>query len=214
MKTRQPVKTPADVNGIAIHCAHTEMADPNDLQPNPQNPKKHSKKQIELYAKIIREGGWRRPIMVSNRSGLIVAGHGAQLAAIKLGLRSVPIDRQSFPSEAAENAAMLADNWLAEVMVEYDQTLSAEIVNELRDSGIDLELAGVLESLADEGIKTHIIQLDLKVPLKMAWVLIGIPTVKYGTINTLVEKIGRMKDVVMETTQTADEISADQISAG
>jgi hypothetical protein len=69
---------------------------------------------------------------------MIVAGHGAQLAALELGLHKVPVDRQNFKTDADEQAAMLADNWLADVAVDYDKTLSAELIDELRDSGMTL----------------------------------------------------------------------------
>ena len=67
---------------VPVYCAHTALEEPEKLNPNPQNPKRHSQRKIALYAKIIREGGWRRAIVCSKRSGLIVSGHGAQLAAI------------------------------------------------------------------------------------------------------------------------------------
>lgn len=189
-------------NGIAVHCSHSGTVSPEELRPNPKNPKKHSKKKVALYAKIIKEGGWRRPILVSNQSGMIVAGHGAQLAAIELGLKTVPIDRQDFPSPEAEQAAMLADNWLAETMLEYDQTLSAELVNELKQSGFDMELTGVLQSLAEEGMNIELRKIETKPPPpKMAWVLIGVPIVNYGRISNMVEKLGNVQGVVVETTQ-------------
>jgi hypothetical protein len=201
MKLKHPISN-GEVGKIPVHCSHNGTANPEDLKPNPQNPKKHSKRKVELYAKIIKEGGWRRPIVVSSRSGMIVSGHGAQLAALKLGLKAVPIDRQQFPSEQAERAAMLADNWLAETMLEYDQTLSAELVNELKESGFDLELAGVLESLVEEGIEVELQEMATKPPPRMAWVLIGIPTVRYGEIDAAIEKLGRVRDILIETTQT------------
>lgn len=50
-----------------------------------------------------REGGWRRAIVVSKRSGLIVFGQGAWLAAVQeLKVDVVPVDRQDFATEEAE----------------------------------------------------------------------------------------------------------------
>src|ERR1700726_3104999 len=137
-----------------IRCAHTALVDPGSLLPNPQNPKRHSQRKLALYAKVIREGGWRRAIVVSDRSGLIVSGHGAWLAAVhELGSWLVPVDRQSFASEEAEKASMLADNWLAESMAEYDQNLVADIVGDLREAGFDLELAGILSDPESDELK-------------------------------------------------------------
>jgi len=184
---------------IAIHCAHTGMADPRQLRPNPQNPKRHGKRKVALYAKIIKEGGWRRAIVVSQRSGLIVSGHGAQLAALQLGLPKVPIDKQQFPSAEAEKAAMLADNWLAESMADYDQELIAEIVDELREAHFDTELAGVMTAIEEDEVR-ELKRLEVLPVPRMAWVLIGVPTKKFGRINALVEKIARVDGVQVETT--------------
>ena len=63
-------------DGIPVHCAHTRLAPTNTLRPNPANPNRHSKEQIVLFSKIIEHLGWRSPIVVSLRSGLIVKGHG------------------------------------------------------------------------------------------------------------------------------------------
>jgi len=87
-------------NNIPIHCAHDEIADITTLVPNPRNPNRHPDKQIELLSKIIQNQGWRAPITVSTRSGFIVRGHGRLLAAQKLGLTQVTVDRQDYVTEA------------------------------------------------------------------------------------------------------------------
>ena len=70
---------------IPIYCAHTRVIDPNTLKPNPANPNRHSAHQIQLLASIIQEQGWRNPITLSKRSGLIVRGHGRLEAALLIG---------------------------------------------------------------------------------------------------------------------------------
>jgi len=179
---------------IPVFCSRSGFADPGELIPHPQNPKRHSERKLKLYAKIIAKG-WRRPIVVSNLSGFVISGHGARLAAIDLGLKQVPVDRQDFESVEAEKAAMLADNWLAESLAEYDQNLLAEIVSDLRSSGFDLELSGVLADLATSDLKVVSVP---PVP-RMSWVLIGLPTTKFGQINSLVEKVATIDGARVET---------------
>ena len=99
---------------IPVHCAHTTLIDPNGLKPNPVNPNRHSAHQIQLLASIIQDQGWRNPITVSKRSGLVVRGHGRLEAALLIGCETVPVDEQAYGSEAAELADLLADNRLAE----------------------------------------------------------------------------------------------------
>ena len=83
---------------IPIYCAHTKLVDPNTLKPNPGNPNQHSAHQIQLLASIIQEQGWRNPITVSNRSGMIVRGHGRLEAALLIGCEVVPVDAQDMPA--------------------------------------------------------------------------------------------------------------------
>lgn len=100
---------------LEIKCAYDKIVNINELKPNPRNPNKHPKNQIELLAKIIKYQGWRSPIVVSNRSGLIVKGHGRLDAAKIIQAVECPVDYQDYQSEADENADMIADNKIAEL---------------------------------------------------------------------------------------------------
>ncbi|MBP2638860.1 MAG: hypothetical protein H6Q72_4767 [Firmicutes bacterium] len=127
-------------DGISVYCAFDELTDIAQLVPNPRNPNQHSDKQIELLAKIIQNQGWRAPITVSTRSGFIVRGHGRLMAAQRLGVSQVPIDRQVYADEAAEWADLIADNRIAEFS-ELDYELLADLLADINDS-LDVELTG------------------------------------------------------------------------
>jgi len=137
-----------NTNNIPIHCAHDELADITTLVPNPRNPNRHPDKQIELLAKIIKNQGWRAPITVSTRSGFIVRGHGRLLAAQKLGLAAVPVDRQDYASEAEEWADLIADNRIAELS-EIDDEAVSQLLAEF-DSDFDRELTGFVDKDIDK----------------------------------------------------------------
>jgi hypothetical protein len=130
---------------VAVHCAFDDMVPIADLKPNPRNPNKHPEKQIALLAKIIQTQGWRAPITVSNRSGLIVRGHGRLEAAKLAGLTECPVDRQDYESEAAEHSDMLADNQLAE-LAETDFASLADLLLELDTANASLDLTGFDQS--------------------------------------------------------------------
>ena len=131
---------------MTVHCAHSELVDPRTLKPNPGNPNRHSAHQIQLLAAIIQEQGWRSPITVSKRSGLIVRGHGRLEAALLMGCETVPVDRQDYESEAAELADLLADNRLSE-LAELDEDDLKRVVERMRevDPSFDVELTGFME---------------------------------------------------------------------
>jgi len=110
-------------SGIPIHCAFDEVVDVATLVPNPRNPNRHPETQIDLLARIIAAQGWRAPITVSNRSGFIVRGHARLQAALRMGWCEAPVDRQDYPTEAAEWADLIADNRLAELAEPDSQSL-------------------------------------------------------------------------------------------
>ena len=131
---------------IPIYCAHTRLADPNSLQPNPANPNRHSAHQIQLLASIIQEQGWRNPITLSKRSGQIVRGHGRLEAALLIGCEAVPVDEQHYATEAEELADLLADNRLAE-LAELDEGELKRLLKSIQESDptFDLELTGFMD---------------------------------------------------------------------
>src|SRR4030095_13217382 len=99
-------------SGIPVHCAHHSIAPLHELKPRPGNPNNHPESQIILYAAAIKARGWRESITVSRRSGFIVTGEGALLAARRLGVDSAPIEYQDFASEEEELADLVAHNRL------------------------------------------------------------------------------------------------------
>lgn len=114
-KIKTHTRPVGDPPKIAVYCAHNRLVDAAELVPNPRNPNSHPTAQIELLAKIIKLQGWRAPIVVSNRSGFVVAGHGRLAAGLLFGGGGLPVNFQNFESGAAELAHLLADNRIPEL---------------------------------------------------------------------------------------------------
>lgn len=113
---------------------------PAEVTPYPHNARTHSEAQIERIANSIARFGFTNPILVT-ADNMIIAGHGRWLAAIKVGLASVPtivIDGWS-PSEL--RAYIIADNQLA-LDAGWDETILRVELLDLRDAGFDLDLIG------------------------------------------------------------------------
>ncbi len=134
---------------MKIHCAHDAEVAIGDLKPNPANPNKHPDSQIALLAKIIKAQGWRNPIVISNRSGLITKGHGRLAAALTLGATHAPVDYQDYASEKEELADMIADNRIAE-LAEADRSMLRELAEQLDDGAFDMELTGFDQDALEE----------------------------------------------------------------
>ena len=99
---------------VSFKCAYTKIVNLSEIIPNPKNPNNHPKKQIDLLAKIIDFQGQRSPIVISNRSGFVVKGHGRLQALQALGWSEAAVDFQDYDSEAQEWADLNADNKIAE----------------------------------------------------------------------------------------------------
>jgi DNA modification methylase len=89
-----------------------EYCHPAVLKPDPKNPREHPKRQIDQLVASILAFGFTNPIL-TDETGLIIAGHGRLRAAKQLGLDSVPVIRLTGLSEAKKRALRLADNKIA-----------------------------------------------------------------------------------------------------
>lgn len=128
-----------------VMCAFDALVPLNELKPNPRNPNTHPEDQIQLLAKLIQGHGWRAPVTVSTRSGLIVRGHGRYMAAQLLKAAVVPVDYQDYESEALEFADLIADNRIAELAAVDLPTLK-DLLVDLDTGEFDMDLTGFNEA--------------------------------------------------------------------
>lgn len=85
----------------------------DSIIPNPKNANRHSIEQIKRLEKLITYQGFRNPLIVSNRTGFLIVGHGRLEAAINLGLEKLPVIYQDFKDEAQEYSYLVSDNEIA-----------------------------------------------------------------------------------------------------
>jgi hypothetical protein len=136
-------------DGIPVYCRYSAIIPVGEVKPNPGNPNKHPDEQIKKLAYVVESNGWRNPIVVSTRSGLIVKGHGRLMAAVKLGKCAVPVEYQDYESEAAELADLMADNRIAEL-----SSINVDAALEIMDKVENKEAAGYSVSEVAEWINT------------------------------------------------------------
>ena len=74
---------------MSEHEMKIELLDPNELKPYDKNPRLNDE-AVEAVATSIREFGFRSPIIVDN-DRVIIAGHTRYKAALRLGLKEVPV---------------------------------------------------------------------------------------------------------------------------
>lgn len=108
------------------------------LKPYPNNPRKNDK-AVDAVAASIREFGFKVPI-ITDKDGVIIAGHTRLKAAEKLGLETVPVIVASDLTEEQAKALRLADNKTAE-LAEWDPDLLLKELSEM-GGGIDMQAFG------------------------------------------------------------------------
>lgn len=176
-----------------------EMRALDKVRPYEKNPR-HNEAAVEKVAKSIREFGWRQPIVV-DEDGVIIAGHTRWRAARELGLDKVPVHVATGLTPAQVKGYRLADNRVGEEATWNEGLLGIEL-GELREMGLSLDLTGFdddeLQKLLGDEL-TIVERVSVQPPPTMAWVLVGIPTVRYGEIAELIERIAANPDTLVET---------------
>lgn len=106
-----------------------------DITPFAKNVKIHTPEQIAALANSIKKFGWIQPIVI-DADGVIIAGHGRRLAAIKLGITRIPVVQRTDLTKHEADMLRISDNKVSST--EYDMTGMREEM--LRISEGDLSL--------------------------------------------------------------------------
>jgi DNA modification methylase len=110
------------------------------LIPYTRNSRTHSDEQVTQIASSIKEFGFTNPILIDKDNG-VIAGHGRLMAAVKLGIDTVPTIMLDGLSKAQIKAYIIADNKLA-LNAGWDNEMLKLEFDELAELGFDLDLTG------------------------------------------------------------------------
>jgi hypothetical protein len=119
---------------------HVDLWPLDRIRPYTNNPRRMSDRAVRKLADLIREFGFRQPIVV-DRDGVIVAGHRRLAAAHHLGLDVAPVHVADNLTEAQIRAYRLADNRIAEETDWIEDALKTEL-GILAEFGFDLGMTG------------------------------------------------------------------------
>ena len=94
------------------------------LKPHPRNYKQHPDDQVAHIARSIEVYGFYRAVVVA-RDDTILAGHGVRLAAMALGMESIPVIRLDIdPSEPRALKILAGDNEIGRLAEINDRVLT------------------------------------------------------------------------------------------
>jgi len=117
----------------------------SEIRPYEKNPR-FNDGAVDDVAKSIEQFGFRQPIVVDN-DGVIIAGHTRYKAALKLGLKVVPVVVADDLSEKQVAAYRLADNKTGQKATWDNKTLLEELDFIGDDFFTGFELGGLFDVL-------------------------------------------------------------------
>lgn len=126
----------------------------NELKPNPKNPRRITRAEINKLIRSIKEFGFVDPVIVNkhkDRYNIIIGGHQRVEAAKKMKMKSVPVTYV----ELDENKENLLNVALNEISGEWEDEKLFNLLSELNEKGLDLTLTGFDEPFIDELMAAH-----------------------------------------------------------
>ena len=134
---------------VPVILTRIELWRTEQLVPLARNPRTHSEEQVAEIAASMREFGFLWPIMVNGETREIVAGNGRYLAAVRLGLPTVPVVEERHLTPIQRRAFIIADNKIA-LNAGWSNELLAEELPALESAGFDLGITGFSDQEIDE----------------------------------------------------------------
>jgi len=133
------------------------------LTPDPQNARKHNKRNLDAIAASLNKFGQRKPIVVTH-DGTVIAGNGTLEAATSLGWKEISIARA--PEDWDDNtvrAYALADNQTG-ALAEWDDEILNTALEDLTSQGWDINELGFDQDFEPEEPKPDKLDVEPEVP--------------------------------------------------
>lgn len=118
-----------------LHEPAAEWVAVEDLKPWVDNPRKNDKAVAQL-ARSIKRFGFGNPVLARRANGEVIAGHTRLKAAIRLGLKMVPV-RYLDLDPADAHLLALADNKVGE-LADWDDDKLAAVLHQLQAEDTEL----------------------------------------------------------------------------
>ena len=176
----------------------------SELLPNPKNWRTHPQAQQDAMRGLLAEIGFAGAALArETKAGLMLLdGH---LRAALAPDQKIPV--LVLDVTEAEAAKLLATFDPVGKMADADPEALAALLADIdtESEALQAMLDGLaaeaeLEAASEAASSTELKPLSIKQPPKMAWALIGIPTVRYGEIAGHVEAIAAIDGTIVEMT--------------
>lgn len=130
----------------------TETVKIDQLNENPDNPRRHGGAQLNAMKQSVKNFGVYRPIVV-DENNMILVGHGIFTVLKELGHEKVSVYRIPSLSESQKKKLLISDNKISE-MGTTDFTIVESLIKEIGDFEIPGFDPDILNMILEDGEKT------------------------------------------------------------
>jgi len=141
-----------------------EMLELKKIKPYDNNPRKNDV-AIEAVVASIKEFGFQQPIVIDKKN-IIIVGHTRYKAALKLGLKMIPVVVADL-SEAQAKAYRIADNQTAS-LADWDVAMLDSEIKSLEEMDFDIDLLGFKEGELEKILSAYDVN-EIEPPTLPSW---------------------------------------------
>lgn len=166
-----------------------------NLVPNPRNWRTHPQAQQDALRGLLSEVGYADALLCREDADgrlVLIDGH---LRAETTPEQKVPVLVLDVTEEEADKLLLTLDPLAA--MAEASQAAREALKDHVAFRETQLQ---ELFGSEDADRETLLKAVEVKPPPKMTWILIGIPTVKYGNIAERIESLATEQEAIIEMT--------------
>jgi hypothetical protein len=169
--------------------------DPRELTAHPKNWRRHPESQVKALDAAISGVGFIRSVTVNRLTGRVVDGHLRIERAIAQGVEAIDVEYVEL-TEAEECTALATLDPIGELATRDDAAL-----RELAAGGDYANLLTGEDAEDEEETEMRPVALP---PPRLAWVLVGIPLVRFEEIAAQVEALARIEGTTIISTVSGD----------
>lgn len=151
---------------------------------------------MEKIGASIETNGFYGTIVAQKSTGYVLAGNHRLLAAKAAGAKTLDVAWVDVDDDRALRI-MLVDNKSSDDASNDEAALGA-LLEELSATELQLDGTGFDALLPED--EPELTSIAVMAPPKMAWVLVGIPVVRFSDVQELVDQLSAVEGSIVQTT--------------
>jgi len=191
---------PKPATGIRDRIKELRRVRAGDLAANPKNWRTHPPEQVQAIQGVLKEIGYADALLARELPGgalELIDGHARQALDPE---QIVPVLVLDLDQDEAAKLMTVLDP-LAAMATVNEAALESLLAEIETDSAALQAMFDELAKKSSAGEPIELKPLETQPPPKMAWVLVGLPVVRFSEIAERVESLAGVEGIILETTQ-------------